>query len=46
MKFHLENTYGWCEKTWLGIGRTFNMHGELDSIFIELFIWRLELYFD
>ena len=44
MELYIENTKGWCCKTILGIGREYDMHGDLDTIYIDLFIYRIGLW--
>jgi hypothetical protein len=44
MEIDIVNTYGWCEKGWLGIGRAYNMEGDFEGIYFDLFIWRIGIW--
>lgn len=36
-----ENTKGWSEKCWLGIGRSYDMCGDFEGVFIYFIIWKI-----
>lgn len=44
MKLFIDNTKGWCEKQYLGIGRAYDDAGDLDTIYIDFIVWRIGVW--
>jgi len=44
MNLTIENTKGWSEKCWLSIGRSYDMMGDFEGVFIDFIIWRIGVW--
>lgn len=45
MYFNIEDTKGWVDKCWFGLGRVYNNHGDFDYIYILFLNWRIEWWY-